>query len=273
MTPDEFQFFADFLRKQSGISIDIRKEYLVEARIVPLAREMGLSNLSALVSTLRAGTNGTLGHQIVDRMTTNETSFFRDIRPFETLTQYVIPSLLEKHATERELHIWSAACSSGQEPYSIAMQLRESFPELADWTVKIIATDLSDTALVRAREGSYSQLEVNRGLPSNLLKKYFTRSGVRWEIKKTIRDMVDFRQLNLIVPDSDFPSADVAFVRNVLIYFERDLQRNVLARLHDRMSIPSFLFLGGSETTVKIDERFEVIDDLPRTGCYRVKEG
>ena len=270
MSSEDFQFFANFLRERSGISIDSSKAYLVEARMATLLKEDALGTLSSLVAALRQGGHRTLEDRVIDEMMTNETSFFRDIQPFRALQDYVIPALLERRENDRKLQIWSAACATGQEPYSIAILIKEHFPELADWTLSIVATDLSDSALQKAREGSYSQLEVNRGLPSDLLTKYFVQSGMRWQIKDEIRDMVEFRKMNLLDPINGLPPADIVFVRNVLIYFELDVKRESLARIREVMNPSSYLFLGGSETTLNIDDHLKRLDDAPRSGCYQL---
>lgn len=273
MNPDDFEFFATFLRERSGISLDASKAYLVEARMLSLVEERGIGSLSALVAKLRSGCDPVLQDRVVGEMTTNETAFFRDSRPFEMLKDYMIPALLERRSAERRLQIWSAGCSTGQEPYCIAMMLKENFPALVDWTVNIIATDLSEAAIEQARKGSYSQLEVNRGLPREMLDKYFKKSGVRWQIAKDLAEMVEFRRLNLIEPITDMPPADIVFLRNVLIYFDLDMQRETLSRVRSVMNPGSYLVLGCAETTLNVDDCFERIEDLPRSGCYRLEKG
>ena len=273
MNPEEFEFFAAFLRERSGISLDANKAYLVESRMLSLIEERGIGSLSTLVAKLRSASDPSLEECVVDEMTTNETAFFRDTRPFDMLTDYMTPALLESRSTEKRLQIWSAGCSTGQEPYSIAMTLKENFPELADWTVSILATDICGTAIEQAREGSYSQLEVNRGLPREMLDKYFKKSGVRWNLNKDLREMVEFRKLNLIEPITDVPPADIVFLRNVLIYFDLDVQRETLSRIRSLMNPGSFLVLGCAETTLNVDDCFERIEDLPRSGCYRLEKG
>jgi len=273
MNSDEFEFFATFLRQRSGISLDANKAYLIESRMLSLIEERGIGSLSTLVAQLRSESDPILEDRVVDEMTTNETAFFRDVRPFDMLTDYMIPALLESRSTERRLQIWSAGCSTGQEPYCIAMTLKENFPQLADWTVNIVATDICETAIEQAQEGSYSQLEVNRGLPQEMLDKYFTKSGVRWKLDKDLREMVEFRKLNLIAPITDIPAADIVFIRNVLIYFDLDLQRETLSRVRSLMNPRSYLVLGCAETTLNVDDCFERIEDLPRSGCYRLEKG
>ncbi len=272
MKPEEFEFFSDLLRDRSGVSLDAGKEYLVEVRLEPLVGQTGLASLSDLFEALRDSRDKDLENQAVELMMTHETSFFRSGRPFEILSEFVIPTLLDVHASERKLRIWSAGCSHGQEPYSIAMVLKESHPELADWTIDLLGTDLSETALGRAREGSYSELEMRRGLPVALREKYFSKTGIRWQINDDIRSMVDFQNLNLIDANTSLPTANIVFMRNVLIYFGLDLQCQIMARLHDALSPSSYLFLGSSETTFDLDTRFDRVDEVTRSGCYRVKD-
>lgn len=272
MKPEEFEFFTDLLRKRSGISIGAGKEYLAEARMAVLLEERGLADVTGLINALKSGSDRELEDQVIDHMASKETSFFRDTKVFETLAEHVIPAAIEARAQTRTLDIWSAGCSTGQEPYSISMILRDKFPELSDWDVNIVATDLADTALEQARTGSYSQLEVNRGLPNESLDKHFTQSGVRWQINDDLREMVDFRRLNLVDGITDIPQVDVVFLRNVLIYFDLDHQEKVLAGVRNQMTPSSCLYLGSSETTINVDDRFERIPDTPRSGCYRLRK-
>ncbi len=270
MTPDDFRDFADFLRKNSGISLGEDKEYLVEARMAPVMEEWNFTSISGLCAALRDTGDPELEAQVVDYMTTNETSFFRDNRPFEALEHFVLPALIDSRGSDKRISIWSAACSFGQEPYSIAMILHEKFPSLADWNVTITATDISKRAIARASAGSYSELEINRGLPPDLRDKYFTRSGYRWEIDGRLRDSVEFRPLNMIDPSMPFPPADIIFVRNILYYFEVDLQKQVLTRIRAAMAPSSYLFLGSADTIANTGTEFERLDDFPRSGCFRV---
>lgn len=201
---------------------------------------------------------------------TVETTFFRDVRPFETLKRVVLPQLLERRVQDRSLNIWCAAAATGQEPYSIAMLLHDSFPHLAAWNAQFIASDLSKTLLLRARKGTFTQLEVNRGLPAALLVKYFHKNGSEWQIDARIRDMVDFREINLVKPWPPLPSMDIVFMRNVLIYFDLETRRNILARVARTLKPDGFLFLGGSETVTQLEEVFEPIArDV--NACFRLR--
>jgi chemotaxis protein methyltransferase CheR len=210
-----------------------------------------------------------LQRKIVEAMTTNETSFFRDFHPFEALRKSILPELITKRASSRELNFWSAACSSGQEPYSLALLLQENFPSLTGWSVRIIATELSAEMLVRAREGRYSQLEVNRGLPASLLVKYFQQHGSDWQIREDVRRKVEFQFLNLADPWPLLPPMDVVLMRNVLIYFGLDTKKKILGRVRQLLKLDGFLFLGGAETTFNLDDTFERAQ-FDRTICYRV---
>jgi chemotaxis protein methyltransferase CheR len=267
----DYDYLCDLVKKCSAIALDERKSYLVEARLAPLARRAGFESLPAFVACLRAGPASGLRQQVVEAMTTNETSFFRDVYPFECLRRSLLPDLLHRRAGERRLTIWSAGCSSGQEPYSVALLLREHFPTLAGWDVRIIGSDLSQEMLERARQGRYSQAEVNRGLPAQLLVKYFRRQGLEWELHDGVRRMVEFRPLNLIEPWPPLPPLDVVFVRNVLIYFGADTRREVLGKVRRVLRPDGTLFLGGAETALNMDDTFERVPQ-EGCGCYRLRE-
>jgi chemotaxis protein methyltransferase CheR len=231
---------------------------LVESRLAPVARELGLQSISELVSELQKPGSQKLTQRVVEAMTTNETSFFRDIHPFTALKEKIIPNLIQRRAKEKTLSIWSNACSSGQEPYTIAMIIAEHFPMLKDWKVRIISSDLSSQILDRARLGEFNQTEVNRGLPMNFLLKYFTKNGNQWKIRDDIRKMVEFRELNLVEPfPALLPAMDIVFLRNVLIYFSPETKSEILKKVHKVMHKDSYLFLGGSETTMNLNVSFE----------------
>lgn len=252
----DLNFLCALVRERSAIVLEPKKAYLLQARLEPLAKQLNLEGIPSLVKALRAGGGATLAEAVVDAMTTNETSFFRDIHPFEALRLHVLPQVLAARAAERRLSIWCAASSSGQEPYSIAMLLREHFPELEGWNVSFIASDISPTMLARCREGIYSQLEVNRGLPVTYLVKHFEKAGGGWQLKPEIRRRVDFREMNLIRPWPTLPAMDIVFIRNVLIYFDMDVRKQILGKIHDLMRPGGFLFLGTAETTLNLEERF-----------------
>jgi len=269
-TDAEFTFISDMVRTRSAIVLEPGKEYLVEARLAPLLRELGLESIGALVTKLRQG-NGGLAERVTEAMTTNETSFFRDVAPFQALRTSVVPTLLEARKVPRSLRIWCAASSSGQEPYSIAMTIDDAFPQLRDWNLQIVATDLSPAMVERGRSGVYKALEVNRGLPAPMLIKYFTKVGVDYELKPEIRSMVDFSELNLIGAWPAFPTFDIVFLRNVLIYFDVETKRTIFGRVKRLLASDGFLFLGAAETTMNIDDGFERLP-FERAGCYRRTE-
>lgn len=269
LTPFEFDYVRSLVLEGSAIVLDPGKEYLVESRLTPLATRLGLGSLNALIGKLRTEPRNGIHKQVVDAMTTNETSFFRDLHPFEILKKNIVPEFLTKRSSERTLRIWSAACSTGQEPYTIALLLRETFPQLSGWQVRILATDLSADVLNKARTGTYSQMEMNRGLPAMLLVKYFKKVGAdQWQVRDDLRGMIEFKEFNLAVPFPPLPSFDVILLRNVLIYFDIETKRSILAKMRKVLTPDGYLFLGGSETTLNIDENFESVC-LGKSVCYR----
>jgi chemotaxis protein methyltransferase CheR len=267
----EFDYIRRLVLDQSAIVLEEEKLYLVESRLLPLARREGFDSISSLVDRLATRRFDGLHRKVVEAMTTNETSFFRDFHPFEALRKSILPGLLVKRDASKELNFWSAACSSGQEPYSLAILLQENFPQLSAWEVRIIATELSAEMLARAREGLYSQLEVNRGLPAHLLVKYFRQQGSDWQIREDLRGRVDFQILNLAEPWALVPPMDVILMRNVLIYFGVETKKTILGRVRQLLRPDGFLFLGGAETTFNLDDAFERVQ-FDRTICYRVRK-
>jgi len=265
----DFAYLADLLRDRAAIVLEPGKEYLALSRLHPLARETGCASVAALVDLLRLEpVDSPMHERVVDALTTNETTFFRDISPFESLRTTVLPELIERRARTRTLAIWSAGCSTGQEPYSIAMSIREHFPELATWKLTILGTDISPTVLERARRGRYGQLEVNRGLPAHLLVRHFTRAGMEWEIEESIRRMIRFQRRNLINEWSGLPPFDLVFMRNVMIYFDVEAKRQVLARMAQQLTANGYLLLGASETTYNLSDQYDRQSD-GRTAWYR----
>ena len=249
----DFDFVRRLVYEHSAIALDDTKDYLVGARLAPVARREGLGSVTELVRSLRSGETR-LRDEVIAAMATNETTFFRDIHPFEALADFVIPDVLGGNGG-RSLTMWSGAASTGQEPYSMAMIVRERFPAVPN--VHILGTDLSDDVLARARAGRFPQLEVNRGLPTRLLVKYFTHDGAAWQLTDSIREMVTFRRMNLARPFDVLPAMDVIFLRNVLIYFDTPTKMDVLRRVSQVLRPGGYLFLGGAETTYGIDESFE----------------
>jgi chemotaxis protein methyltransferase CheR len=264
-----FEYLSKFVRQKSAIVLEPSKSYLMESRLGPIARENDLDSLEELVELLQRPDRPDIAQRVIDAMTTNESSFFRDIHPFEALRKDVIPSLIEKRSRERTLNIWSNACSSGQEIYSIAILLRENFPMLGGWKIRLVASDLSTAILARARAGSFNQTEINRGLPMPMILKYFTKSGMFWQIKEDVRRSIEFCEVNLIErwPVS-LTSMDIIFLRNVLIYFSTDTKTSVLKKIHSTMNSDGYLFLGGAETTMNLNVPFER-DTFGKATCYR----
>ena len=271
LSPADFEYVSALVRQRSAIVLEIEKSYLLEARLTPLSRTEGFPSLDAMVSQMRTQPLNGLHRKVVEAMTTNETSFFRDVHPFEALKAIVIPEVLKRRAAERRLDVWCAASSSGQEPYSVAMTLLEHFPQLASWTVKITGTDLSGEMIARSRVGRYAQLEVNRGLPAILLARYFEKQGMEWQAKSELRQLCDFRELNLIEPWGPLPMMDVIFLRNVLIYFDVETKRAILDNVRKSLHPWGFLFLGGAETTINLGKAFERLQ-FDKAGCYRPRQ-
>jgi chemotaxis protein methyltransferase CheR len=269
MTEQEFDFIRQLLLERSAIVLEADKRYLVETRLAPLVRQLKLSSISELVRQLRSGAANGLTTRIVEAMVTTETSFFRDLHPFESLRKVVLPELIHKRRDERRLRIWCAASSSGQEPYSVALLIREHFPELAGWQIDFRATDLSLEVLNRARAGKFNQIEVNRGLPAALLVKYFHQEGLTWELDESIRRMVDFSQMNLAQPWPYIPATDLVLLRNVMIYFDVATKKTILDRIARILKPDGYLLLGGAETTFNLHEGFKRVEDL-RSGFYRL---
>jgi len=269
ITQSEFDIVRALIRVEAGIMLEPGKEYLVEARLAPLARREGLASPSELITRL-GRIKGPLHTKVVEAMTTNETIFFRDVEPFEVLRKEVLPAMIEARKTSRRLSIWCGASSTGQEPYSIAMTLLE-VPELATWNIDILATDISTDVLARARAGLYSQLEVNRGLPATQLVKHFAKVGLEWQISQKLRSMVRFEYLNLMKPLPPM-APDIVFLRNVLIYFDTTDKSAILNRVRGAMRQDGFLFLGAAESTRNLDDRFERLP-FSKTGCYRIESG
>lgn len=267
MSPDDFTYLTTLVKDRSGIVLTPEKMYLVESRLLPVARKFGLADLGALVAGLRRGNPPELATLVVEAMTTNESLFFRDVKPFEQFKRLVLPKLLELRATSRRIRIWSAACSSGQEPYSLAMVLAEEDARLSGWTVDILGTDLSKAMVDRASAGTYSQFEVQRGVPAPMLSKYFVRDGDKWTIVPSIRSMVSFREFNLLADPAAFGQFDVVFCRNVLIYFDQPTKARILASISRRLPADGTLYLGGAETVIGITDKFEPITG--ERGLYR----
>ncbi|MGE3957485.1 MAG: protein-glutamate O-methyltransferase CheR [Vicinamibacterales bacterium] len=270
LTDHDFDYVRRLVYDSAGIVIEPGKEYLVESRLLPVCRHESLDSIEALVHKVKTAQPVPLVRRLVDAMTTNETTFFRDVEPFEALRRHVLPALIEARRPARQLTIWYAASSSGQEPYSASMLMDAEFPELRGWTVQQLATDISPTVLARAREGRYTQLEVNRGLPARYLVRYFSKEGPDWQIADAIRRMVRFEEMNLVRPWPLMPQMDVIMLRNVMIYFDTDTKKRVLRNARSLLRPDGYLFLGGAESPMNLDDSFERLP-FERAGCYQLK--
>ena len=267
MKSEDFDLVSTLVKDRSGLVLTKEKVYLLESRLMPLARRRKLDTIDALVSAIRTRKEEALIKEVVDAMTTNESLFFRDIKPFDHLKKTALPRLMEARKGQRSIRIWSAACSSGQEPYSIAMLLKEETASFGSFRFEITATDISSEILARAKNGIYSQFEVQRGLPIQLLLKYFTQDGDKWQIKPEMRSMVQYREFNLMQHPRSLGRFDVVFCRNVLIYFDQPTKAKVLAGIAEQMHPDGVLYLGGAETVLGVSDRFEPVPG--ERGVYR----
>jgi chemotaxis protein methyltransferase CheR len=259
VTPLDYDFVRRYLKERSGLVLSADKQYLVESRLLPVTRKAGLANLGALVDALKFGRDDALMTAVVEAMATNETFFFRDKIPFEHFRTIVMPALVAARRGVRAIRIWCAAASTGQEPYSLAMCLKEMEGQIAGWRIEMLATDLANDVLEKARAGLYSQFEVQRGLPVQLLVKHFTQIGELWQIAPEIRAMVKYRQLNLLSDFSQLGTFDLIFCRNVLIYFDQETKIDVLERLARVTASDGYLVLGAAETVVGLTDSFKIV--------------
>ena len=266
MTPSDYDFLRKMLKGRSGLVLAAEKHYLVESRLMPIARKHGLFNLTGLVAKLKGHDAEALTVEVVEAMTTNESFFFRDKLPFEQFRDTIMPAVMAARGPSRRIRIWCAATSTGQEPYSLAISLKEMGKELKGWRVEILATDISNEVLEKAKSGIYTQFEVQRGLPALMLIKYFSQVGEMWQIAPEIRGMVKFMPLNLLDDFSHLGRFDAVFCRNVLIYFDQPTKSGVLDRIADVTERDGFLVLGGAETVVGLTSRCKLIAD--KRGLY-----
>jgi chemotaxis protein methyltransferase CheR len=266
MKPEDYEYLRRLLKTRSGLVLSAEKHYLVESRLLPVARKAGLINLSGLVARLRGADAEPLIVEVVEAMTTNESFFFRDKVPFEHFRDTIMPALLSARGARRRIRIWCAAAATGQEPYSLAIALKEMGQDLRGWRIEIVATDLSTEVLEKARSGIYSQFEVQRGLPALMLIKYFAQVGEAWQIAPEIRGMVKFMPLNLLNDFAHLGRFDVVLCRNVLIYFDQATKIRVLERIAGITERDGFLMLGGAETVIGLTERFRPVPD--KRGIY-----
>jgi len=269
VTPPEYEYLRKFLKDHSGLDLSADKQYLIESRLLPLARKIGLSGISELVQKMMGG-SAAFNVQVVEAMTTNETFFFRDKVPFEHFRNLIMPQMLRSRANRKSVRIWCAAGSTGQEPYSLAMSLKEMGAALGGWRIEIVATDLSQEVLEKSKAGLYSQFEVQRGLPIQLLVKYFKQVGELWQINPDIRAMVQHRQFNLLHDFSQLGVFDLIFCRNVLIYFDQETKTNIFNRLAKAVEPDGFLVLGAAETVIGLTAVFKPL--VEQRGVYQPNE-
>jgi chemotaxis protein methyltransferase CheR len=268
LSQTEFQFVSQLVRREAAIVLAPGKEYLVEARLIPVARAVGSPGVTEFLAELQRRPNPDNQRRVIDALTTNETSWFRDREPFAALTDVVLPELVKARASSRKVRLWSAASSSGQEAYSLAITLQEHLPP--GWNYEIMGTDISTAMVKRAEAAEYSQVEVNRGLPASQLVQYFERAGAHWRITPQLRRNVSFRLMNLTTPLPAMQPFDVIFLRNVLIYFDVAVKRTVLQNVARLLRPDGWLFLGAAETTIGIDDNYERVA-AGRTSAYRVR--
>ena len=265
MKPEDFAYVAKMLKERSGLIVTQDKAYLLESRLTPIARKRGLQGLDDLLRMLPTGGEA-LQKEVTEAMTTNESFFFRDIKPFDQFKALVLPQLLKTRAAKKSFRIWSAACSSGQEAYSLAMILKEESAKLAGWKIEIVGTDISIEMLEKAKAGVYTQFEVQRGLPVQLMVKYFKKNNETWQIDPAIRQMVQYREYNLLNDLKPLGQFDVVFCRNVLIYFDQPTKSKVLENISRIVPNDGLLYLGGAETVLGISDKFKPVPD--QRGIY-----
>lgn len=273
MKPADFDYVAKLLKDKSGLIVTQDKTYLLESRLMPVARKYNAKTLDDLIDSLRKGRDQKIARDVVEAMTTNESFFFRDIKPFDQFRDVVLPYLIKARAGKKHIRIWSAACSSGQEPYSLAMLLREKDAQIKGWRIEILGTDISTEILEKAKAGVFSQFEVQRGLAIQMLVKYFQQQGEKWRIDSSLRSMVQFKEFNLLDDPRGLGQFDVIFCRNVLIYFDQATKTKVLDRLSRIMAPDGFLYLGGAETVLGISDRFSPLPGQRGLYCLSAAAG
>ena len=257
----DFDLYQNLLKEKSGLALTQDKCYLLDSRLTPVSRKHGFANLEAMTMSLRGVTKPDLIKDIIEAMTTNETSFYRDSKPFDQFRDIIIPHLIKTRSTTKKVRIWCAAASSGQEPYSLCMLIKENAAKLAGWNFEIIGTDISTDILETAKKAEYSQFEVQRGLPIQMLMKYFEQKGDRWALKPEIKSMVQYKYFNLLEPMSMLGKFDIIFCRNVLIYFDRETKAKVLQNMAALMPDDGFLFLGGAETVLGVTDALKPMEN------------
>lgn len=268
----DIDFLRGLVAKHSGNVISQRQVYMLEQRLSPVAKTIGLGDVCQLVSELRRKGDPSLTTKVAEAVTVNETSFFRDMHLFDAMKTSIIPEIVRRNQASKDIRIWCAACSSGQEPHSLAMVIRESFPQLQSWKIKIVATDLSEAMLAKSRSGEYSQMEVNRGLPVKKLVRFFERNGTSWRAKPEIRDMIDHRRLNLTRPWPYLGQFDVVLIRNVLIYFDQATKTEILCNIRRVLRPDGHLFIGAAETVIGLGIPFQR-QEINGTVSYKPTNG
>ncbi len=270
MTPQSFDFITKHIREKSGISLTSDKTYLLESRLQPVARQHGFDDINAMISALQVQMNPAVLHDIIQSMTTNETMFFRDNKPFERLENIILPYIKEHVPTRKDIRIWSAASSTGQEAYTIALCLQQQAAKYPGYDFSIFGSDLCEDAVARAKAGTYSQFEVQRGMPIQMLVQFFNQQeGNQWQLKDEIRQKVSFQTHNLLHSPATFGKFDVIFCRNVLIYFDEDVKRQVMTNLTSTLRSPGFVVLGSAESPIGIADNLEMVEGA--AGVYRLK--
>ena len=271
MRAEDLDYVRDLVRGRSAIVLEDEKAYLVQSRLGILARNEDFPSLHDMVDKLRKTVYGPLHQKVVEALTTNETSFFRDPGSFQALRDHVLPEIIQNNAPIKRVHIWCGAGSSGQEPYSILLTILDHFPELKSWSLRMVATDISQGMIQRCREGTYSRLEVDRGLSVSHLDKYFIQEGGAWRIRSDVRRMIEFHVMNLAEPWLLFSVMDIVFLRNVMIYFDVKTKRQILKKVREILAPHGYLFLGGTETTINVDHHFQRVG-VCGTSVYRIKQ-
>lgn len=271
MKVEDFDMLSTMLKQRSGLVLTKDKAYLLETRLMPVARKHSFKDLDELCTSVRIKKDPKLISDITEAMTTNESLFFRDTKPFDQFKNVILPQMLVARAATKKIRIWSAACSSGQEPYSLAMLLKEEQAKLAGWRFEIIATDISDEIIAKAQAGIYTQFEVQRGLPIQMLMKYFKQNGDKWHIDSALRSMITYRNFNLLEHPRALGKFDIVFCRNVLIYFDQPTKKMVLGNIADILSKDGLLYLGGAETVLGVTDKFKPVQNL--RGMYQHTDG
>lgn len=265
------QYLAEMIYSRSGIVLGAEKHYLIENRLQPFLRGWGCENLAGLVAKLKAGGQSQIEHEIIEALTTNESSFFRDNKPFQYFAKTLLPALKETQKDFKQLRLWSAACSNGQEPYSLVMLMNEDNLESSGFSYQFLATDLADKVIKKATDGVYSQFEVQRGMPVQLLLKYFEQTpDQQWRVKQTWRDKVNFKTFNLLDSPAAFGKFDVIFCRNVLIYFDDETRKKVVERLVAQLQPKGFIVVGSTESIDKYSDKIMPVAD-GELGFYQRK--